>query len=146
VITGFEPLDILLGISEALDMLQSNTPEVRNTYSRVVKEEGNPAARAMIDQVFRVDDIEWRGIGVLPATGLAIRDEYAGFDAAAKFGLTLGESVMPQGCSCGEVLKGKIGPKDCPLFAKTCTPENPVGPCMVSSEGSCAAYYKYERN
>jgi len=145
VITGFEPLDIMLGISEALDMLQSDTPEVRNAYPRVVKKEGNPAARAMIDKVFKADDIEWRGIGVLPATGLAIRDEYAGFDAMAKFGLTLGESTMPEGCACGEVLKGKVGPGECPLFATTCTPENPVGPCMVSSEGSCAAYYKYER-
>lgn len=145
VITGFEPLDILLGIEEIVSMLNKKEAGLRNAYPRVVKPEGNVKAQEMIGRVFDVVDEEWRGIGLLAKSGLAIKKEFARFDAAQKFTLKITSAKMPAGCVCGEVLKGKIPPKQCALFAKVCTPENPVGPCMVSSEGSCAAYYKYER-
>jgi hydrogenase expression/formation protein HypD len=145
VITGFEPLDILVGIEEIVSMLDTKESGVRNAYPRVVKPEGNVKALEIIGQVFDVADEEWRGIGFLPKSGLSIKKEFAQFDAAQKYALRIVPTKMPAGCACGDVLKGKITPRQCPLFAKGCTPENPVGPCMVSSEGSCAAYFKYER-
>jgi hydrogenase expression/formation protein HypD len=146
VITGFEPLDILAGIAEAVSMLARGETGVRNAYPRVVTAEGNVKARTAIDTVFEVGDDDWRGIGRLPQSGLKIRKNFEEFDAALKYGITIKPGAMPAGCACGDVLKGKIRPDQCPLFAKGCTPEHPVGPCMVSSEGSCAAYFKYEKN
>ena len=143
VITGFEPLDILAGIVSILEMLVHKRPAVINAYQRIVRPEGNPAALALIDKVYTPVDAWWRGIGMIPQTGLELRAEYAKFDAAKRFGITLADDSMPDACSCGSVLLGKISPNECPLFGTACTPDSPIGPCMVSSEGSCAAYYKY---
>jgi hydrogenase expression/formation protein HypD len=144
VITGFEPLDILSGIFMVCDMLRNKKAAILNAYTRIARPEGNPVARKTVSSVFEIADSLWRGIGMLPMSGLAIKKEYKKFDAVDRFGLALdGAADMPRACSCGDVLKGRIRPDECLLFAKTCTPETPVGPCMVSSEGSCAAYFKY---
>jgi hydrogenase expression/formation protein HypD len=143
VIAGFEPLDILAGILSILDMLADNNPSVKNVYPRVARKEGNAAARELINETYEPCAAIWRGIGRLPASGLRLRRPYAYYDAALKYGLTIDNDEMAKGCSCGEVLKGLCRPDQCSLFGKTCTPDHPVGPCMVSSEGSCAAYIKY---
>jgi hydrogenase expression/formation protein HypD len=143
VIAGFEPLDILAGILAIIEMLSENRPAVRNLYPRVVRKEGNPAALELMEKTCEPCDAVWRGIGKLPASGLALRPRFAAYDASLKFGLNGDRDEMPAGCSCGDVLKGLIRPDECGLFGKSCTPGHPVGPCMVSSEGSCAAYYKY---
>jgi hydrogenase expression/formation protein HypD len=145
VITGFEPLDILSAISMACDMLAHKKAAVLNAYQRVVKMDGNPRAVDAIYKVFDVTDAMWRGIGMLPGSGLSLRTEYASFDAALRFGIQTDNATadMPGECSCGDVLKGKLRPDQCPLFGKSCTPGHPSGPCMVSSEGSCAAYFRY---
>jgi len=114
-------------------------------YGRVVKWEGNRKSQAGLAEVFSVCDSEWRGIGVIPGSGLEIADKYATFDAEKTIPVTVEDPREHQGCLCGEILKGKRSPFDCPLFAKVCTPEEPVGACMVSSEGTCAAAYKYGR-
>ena len=144
VITGFEPLDILSALRDIVAMRRTGKPAIHNTYTRVVSENGNPVARAMMDTVFEPADALWRGLGTIPRSGLAIRGEFAAFDAFASLGVTLKEAPPLAGCRCGEVLKGKMAPNDCPLFDKACTPATPVGPCMVSTEGGCAAYYKYQ--
>jgi hydrogenase expression/formation protein HypD len=143
VIAGFAPLDILSGILSLLDLVARKEGTVRNGYPRVVRKEGNPAALALIDECFAPCDAAWRGIGVIPGSGLALRPAYSRFDAAMRFRLSIDDAGMPRGCSCGDVLKGRIVPSACPLFGEACTPDQPVGPCMVSSEGSCAAYFKY---
>jgi hydrogenase expression/formation protein HypD len=143
VITGFEPLDILAGILAALTMLAKKQGGVKNAYTRVVRPGGNAAARQLMSEIYEPCDAYWRGIGTLPASGLRLRPQYGRFDAAARFGTAAEGADMPGGCSCGDVLKGRIRPSACPLFGKTCDPDHPVGPCMVSSEGSCAAYFKY---
>jgi hydrogenase expression/formation protein HypD len=107
--------------------------------------EGNPTARAAIDRVFAISDADWRGLGAIGRSGYVIRDGFAAFDAARRFGpeVEVEPTVEPRGCRCGDVLRGVIPPDDCPLFGRACTPADPVGPCMVSSEGSCAAYHRY---
>jgi hydrogenase expression/formation protein HypD len=145
VIAGFEPLDILAGVLTILDMIAEKKPSVKNAYPRVVRREGNVAAQKLIDETFEPCDALWRGIGTLPLSGLRLRSHFAHYDAALKYNLTIDADEMPTGCSCGEVLKGLRRPDACPLFGKSCTPDHPVGPCMVSSEGSCAAYFKYGR-
>ena len=143
VVTGFEPVDILQGILMLVKQIEEKSPKAEIQYSRVVKPEGNPKAMALMFDVFEPADTAWRGIGVIPGSGLVIREKYAAHDVLRKFNLEIGESKEPPGCRCGDVLKGLITPPECPLFGKVCTPTHPVGPCMVSSEGSCAAYYKY---
>ncbi len=143
VIAGFEPLDILYGVHGVLAQVLTRQAKVENLYARVVRPEGNPKAQAMIARYLEPVDAAWRGLGVIPASGLALRPEYAMFDAAKKFGIAVCLGRQQAGCRCGEVIKGKIRPSACALFAKVCTPENPVGPCMVSAEGTCAAYFKY---
>jgi hydrogenase expression/formation protein HypD len=143
VIAGFEPLDILAGVLTLIEMTVRNEPAVRNEYTRVARPEGNPAARALIDTYYEQCDAVWRGIGTIPASGLVLREPYAAYDAAKRFYITIDDDQMPAGCSCGDVLKGRIKPSGCPLFGKACNPDHPVGPCMVSSEGSCAAYFRY---
>lgn len=145
VVTGFEPTDVLQGIEMLLAQALAGESRVEIQYSRAVSWEGNPKARTILDTVFEPCDAAWRGLGVLPGSGLAIRDEYAAFDAERLFALDLPEAQENSACRCGEVLKGKLSPVDCPLFATVCTPEEPVGACMVSSEGTCAAAYKYGR-
>ncbi len=145
VVTGFEPLDILIGIKKLTDQIKINQPTIENEYSRVVKKEGNKQAQKIIKKALKVEDALWRGLGWIPNSGMGIKEEYQDFDAIKKYNIKVAESKEKTGCRCGDVLKGKIIPPECPLFEKVCKPNNPIGPCMVSSEGSCAAYYKYER-
>jgi hydrogenase expression/formation protein HypD len=143
VVTGFEPLDVLQGVAMLARQIVAGEANVEIQYSRIVKKEGNAKARAILYEVFEPCDARWRGIGIIPGSGLGIREEYAAFDAARQLPVIVEEPREHQGCLCGEILKGKVTPKECPLFRKACTPENPVGACMVSSEGTCAAEYKY---
>ncbi len=143
VIAGFEPLDILQAIEMLVRQIADGRAEVENQYSRVVHEEGNAAARGIMERVFEVRDARWRGIGVIPGSGLGIRPAFASYDAEVQIPVERERTVENKRCICGLILKGVKEPTDCPLFAKKCTPENPVGACMVSGEGACAAYYKY---
>ena len=143
VITGFEPVDVLQGIAMIMRQLHEGRAEIEIAYSRGVMREGNPVALAAIDEVFDTVDATWRGLGVIPGSGYAIREEFEDFDAVKRFHPEVEPTQNPKGCRCGDVLRGIMAPDECPLFRKVCTPENPVGPCMVSSEGSCAAYYRY---
>ena len=145
VVTGFEPLDILLGIRNLVNQIKQEQPKIENEYGRVVTKTGNLQAKKIIDQTLQTEDAIWRGLGMIPQSGLGIRPEYAQYDAVKKYGLKINGKEIHTGCRCAEVLKGAITPADCPLFARICQPANPLGPCMVSSEGSCAAYYRYER-
>jgi len=145
VVTGFEPADVMQGIEMLLAQVLAGEHKVEIQYSRAVNWEGNSVARKIIDQVFEPCDAVWRGLGCLPGTGLAIRGEYAAFDAEKALSIPAVDENENPACRCGEVLKGKLAPFDCPLFDRLCTPENPVGACMVSSEGTCAAAYKYGR-
>ena len=143
VVTGFEPLDMLRGIQMLVQQIVQGRAEVENEYQRIVKPQGNLKAQALLTEVFEPCDTDWRGIGVIPASGLRIRAEYAAYDAEVQLPVVVEAPQEHAGCLCGEILKGKVTPKQCPLFRKACTPENPVGACMVSSEGTCAAEYKY---
>lgn len=143
VVTGFEPVDILEGIAELIKMIVSGQPHVRNAYRRGVDAEGNPVARQTVERVFEPCDAAWRGLGPVPGSGLRIRPAFALFDAAKRFDVPVEPPIEPRGCRCGDVLRGRISPPECPLFGKACTPAEPTGPCMVSSEGSCAAYYRF---
>lgn len=143
VVTGFEALDILEAIAMLLRQRAEGRSEIEIQYKRAVKPEGNLQAQAFIEKVFEPVNSRFRGIGWIPGSGLGIRSEYANWDATRKFSLPEYNSPETIGCRCGDVLKGRIAPPQCPMFARKCTPLNPVGPCMVSSEGSCAAYYRY---
>lgn len=143
VIAGFEPIDILSAIFRLAAQVHDGRAEVENTYGRVVTPAGNARARKMIDMVFEPCDADWRGLGTIPGSGLALRDEFRDHDARKYFALKPISVPEPRGCRCGEILTGKIKPPQCPLFNTRCTPTSPVGPCMVSSEGTCAAYSKY---
>jgi len=142
-VAGFEPLDILRAVAAMVEMVESGQPGVVNAYSRGVRPEGNRTALGIMRRVFEVGEAEWRGLGRVPASGLALRPEYARFDAALAFPVDPGPTREPAGCRCGDVLRGVVEPPDCPLFRRTCTPAQPVGPCMVSAEGACAAWYRY---
>ncbi len=142
-ISGFEPLDILLSVDRLVEQVEGGTPGVEIAYSRGVTADGNRKARELMDEVFEVGDANWRGIGIVPDSGLALREEYGRFDAEKAFPVSLQPPREPQGCRCGDVIRGTTTPSDCELFGKLCTPERPVGPCMVSSEGACAAYHQY---
>lgn len=141
VVTGFEPVDILEGMLLAVQQLEKGEGRVENQYVRSVKREGNVAARNLVRQVFRLTDRQWRGIGEIPASGLAIREEYADFDAELRFGLQDIRATEPDTCRAGDVLRGKIKPNECAMFGTVCTPMHPLGAPMVSTEGACAAYY-----
>jgi hydrogenase expression/formation protein HypD len=143
VISGFEPIDILEGIFMILGQMIDERWEVEIQYKRGVKADGNPNARAALEEVFEVSDANWRGLGMIPDSGLVFNEKYEYFDALKRFDVPAIESKENQACSCGDILKGLMSPDECPLFREVCTPRNPVGPCMVSSEGACAAYYKY---
>src|SRR4030042_7204241 len=144
VVSGFEPLDILQSVEMLVEQIESGKPKVEIAYRRGVKPEGNQKALELMDSVFEVDSADWRGIGVVPASGLKIREKYERFDAEQAFSVTMEPVREAKGCICGDILRGVKTPDDCKLFRKVCSPEHPVGPCMVSSEGSCAAYYQYE--
>lgn len=143
VVTGFEPADIMQGILWLVRQHLAGTPQVEIQYARAVTWQGNPRAQALLAELFEPCDAPWRGLGILPRSGLAFRDEFAAFDAACMLPVELPEPFEPAGCRCGEVLTGRIDPPQCPLFGAACTPETPVGACMVSSEGSCAAAWRY---
>jgi hydrogenase expression/formation protein HypD len=145
VITAFEPLEILEGVYMLLRQREEGRTSIEIQYSRAVKEEGNQHALAILNAVFEPVDSRWRGLGVIPKSGLMLREEFSAMDAARAFDIPYAEVEDPPGCLCGEVLQGIHRPPDCALFGTRCTPEEPVGPCMVSSEGSCAAYFKYGR-
>ena len=143
--TGFEPVDILNGILKTVQLLEKGTPGVENQYLRVVQAKGNPAARAVVDEVYEVCDRKWRGIGNIPNSGLKIREELAAFDAERKFKVENILTEEPEVCISGQILQGMKKPDQCPAFGKECTPRTPLGATMVSSEGACAAYHKYSR-
>lgn len=145
VISGFEPVDLMQSILMLVRQFEDNDPKVEIEYTRAVKPEGNIKAQEMLDEVFEYRDDWWRGLGVLANSGLKIREKYARFDAEEQIKVEVEELKEPKGCICGDILRGVNKPKDCKLFATVCTPSNPVGSCMVSSEGSCAAYYLYNR-
>ncbi len=146
VVSGFEPADILQALILMARQISQGRAEVENSYTRAVGWEGNGRAAAMVATIFEPVDMEWRGLGVIVGSGLAIRQEYANFDAQARFAITVPEAAEPPGCLCGQILKGKIAPPACPLFGRRCTPATPVGPCMVSSEGTCSAWFNYGNN
>lgn len=143
VVTGFEPVDLLQGILLTVQQLEKGKAELQNQYSRVVKPKGNPKAQELIRKIFTVADREWRGIGTIPASGFEVRPKYAAFDANLKFTIQLKKVEEPKECIAGLVLKGIKKPKQCSQFGKKCTPQNPMGAPMVSSEGACAAYYHF---
>lgn len=145
VVTGFEPLDLLEGIRMTVQQLEDGRAEVENAYPRAVAAGGNPAARRMLEEVFRVVDHNWRGIGVIPSSGWVLSDAYRDFDAAERFSVTDINTVESELCLAGEVLRGQLKPDECPAFGKECTPRTPLGATMVSAEGACAAYYQYGR-
>ncbi|MBE0429599.1 MAG: hydrogenase formation protein HypD [Thermoleophilia bacterium] len=144
VIAGFEPVDILQALIMIAAQLVEGKASVEVQYSRGVGPGGNPAARDMMELIFEPCDAEWRGLGTIPESGLAIRHQFAGHDATRRFEVDVSWSQEPRGCICGAILTGRKNPRDCDLFGRACLPEKPVGPCMVSSEGTCAAYYQYE--
>jgi len=143
IITGFEPVDILEGILLCVKQLEAGRAEVENAYSRAVRPEGNTHARKIVETVFEVADRDWRGIGVIPQSGLGVRATYAGFDAAKRFSLSVSDTHGCTECISGEIMRGVKKPHDCPAFGTRCKPEHPLGAPMVSSEGACAAYYRY---
>jgi hydrogenase expression/formation protein HypD len=145
VVTGFEPLDILQGIYATIAQLEGGRAEVQNSYSRAVKRQGNIEAQKIMKEVFTVVNRKWRGFGEIPSSGLALREAYSGFDAEKGFGLVALEVEESSECISGLILQGRKKPSDCPAFGTRCTPERPLGATMVSSEGACAAYYKYRR-
>ena len=145
VVTGFEPVDILEGIWMAIRQLEEGRSEVENQYVRSVRRDGNGPARDIVSTVFQLVDRQWRGIGEIPMSGLGLRDEFAAWDAETKFDLQDIRATEPAECRAGDVLRGRIKPIECAAFGTTCTPENPLGAPMVSSEGACAAYWSYAR-
>lgn len=148
-VSGFEPLDILSAIGALVQAVVERKPAVINTYARGVRPEGNPIAQQLLAQVFAVGVADWRGFGAIPDSGLALRETFAHRDAArqtaSRFPVDVSPAPEPPGCRCGDVLRGVIAPPDCALFRRVCSPRNPIGPCMVSGEGACAAYFQYEQ-
>lgn len=146
VVAGFEPVDVLAAILRLAEMITAGASALENAYTRAVSENGNPRARKVMQTVFEPCDANWRGLGTIPASGLFFRKEFADFNAREKFRINAPRPVLPRGCACGDILTGRRIPPECPLYGRSCTPLDPVGPCMVSSEGTCAAYYKYGRH
>ena len=143
VVSGFEPADLMQAVLMLAIQMESGTPKVEIQYQRVVHYKGNIIAQQLLDEVFVHSDDSWRGLGMIPDSGLKIRENFSSFDAEKQFTVNVPESVEPKGCMCGQILRGIKTPEDCTLFAKKCSPSHPVGACMVSAEGTCATYYKY---
>ena len=144
VVAGFTAKELLTAFAVILAKFPQGKPFFKNCYPRVVTDEGSPSGRAIIAETLEPVDSEWRGLGVIPQSGYRLREEYAEFDARKKFSLPVIKGHPNPACRCGEVLQGKCTPEECPLFGKVCTPEHPVGACMVSGEGACSAFYKYK--
>ncbi|MCV3387340.1 hydrogenase formation protein HypD [Campylobacter sp. IFREMER_LSEM_CL2256] len=142
-VSGFEPVDIMLSVLNIVEQMNANTFEVYNEYHRVVSKEGNLKAKALVEKYFKPCDFEFRGLGVIINGGLCLKDEFAHLDASKVFDCKVQSKDESKACICGQILRGLAKPYDCKVFAKACTPKNPIGSCMVSSEGACAAYYKY---
>ena len=145
VVTGFEPLDVFQGLAMCVAQLETGRAEVENQYARSVRREGNRPAQQLIREVFQVVRRRWRGVGEIPASGLGLREAYADFDAERRFGAAVSGADISSECQSGLVLQGVLKPHECPAFGIRCTPERPLGAPMVSSEGACAAYYRYRR-
>lgn len=145
VVTGFEGTQITAALARLIEMCQAGTPLLENLYPQAVTPQGNTVAQQIIEEVFEPTTVAWRGLGELPDSGLSIRKRYAMFDARRRFKLSAADNTEPPGCRCGEVICGKVLPVDCRLFGTVCTPVNAIGPCMVSSEGTCQAWFKYHR-
>jgi hydrogenase expression/formation protein HypD len=143
VIAGFEPVDLLTAISRLVSQLEKGEVRLENAYPRAVTDEGNPTAQKLLSDVFEVADTEWRGLGTMPESGLKLKQAFEMFDAEKIFSIKVPKTTASKGCCCGEILTGRKTPSDCPLYGKACIPMHPVGPCMVSSEGTCAAFYRY---
>jgi hydrogenase expression/formation protein HypD len=143
VVAGFEPVDILMAIDRLLAQIENHAPAVEIAYGRTVSPEGNVRAQELLAEIFEPQPARWRGVGEVAGSGYKIRDSYGEFDAERLFVINPGPSKDPAGCRCGDVLRGLIRPTGCPLFGRACTPERPVGPCMVSGEGACASYYVF---
>ena len=143
VIAGFEPVDILRAVLVLIEQIENGVPALENVYKRAVTPDGNPKARKIMADCFETMDTTWRGLGTIPASGLVLKNHYAAFDAKVQFDVNIPDTREPAGCACGEVLLGNKIPVECRLYKKNCTPQTPVGPCMVSGEGTCAAYFKY---
>ncbi len=143
VVGGFEPREILIAVAQLLSQIEKGDARLENAYPKAVRHDGNKIAAKMIERVFTPRFDIWRGLGEIPASGLGIREEFSAYDAEKKFGISYSKSEEITPCRCGDVICGKLSPRECPLFGKACVPENPIGPCMVSGEGACAAAYKY---
>jgi len=146
VVAGFEDIQIAAGLARLTELVRDGTPMLENWYPQAVTAEGNRKAQEIIDRVFEPVDAQWRGLGVLPESGLGLRAAFRSLDARVRFELNEPESAEPPGCRCGEVITGRCTPMECGLFGKVCTPINAIGPCMVSSEGTCQAWFRYRRN
>ena len=144
VVAGFEAGDILGAVALLTEAVESGEPRLSNAYGRAVTEHGNPRAREIMNQVFAPVEARWRGLGAIPESGLAIRGEFSALDAARRLGVRGREALPPAGCRCGQVIAGVLTPPECPLFGRACTPSDPKGPCMVSTEGTCAAYHRFQ--
>ena len=144
VIAGFEPVDLLTAILELVDQIESEKPQLVNGYPRAVTSEGNIKAQKILSQVFDVSSVSWRGLGSIEDSGFRIKEIFQNFDAQKRFELEVSAVEDPKGCRCGDVLTGRITPEGCPMYKTQCTPLSPVGPCMVSTEGTCAAYFRYK--
>jgi hydrogenase expression/formation protein HypD len=142
-VAGFEPADILSGLLSLIRQTNEGRPKVDNCYTRAVTDAGNIRAQHLISEVFAPADSEWRGLGTIPGSGLVLREQYRRFDGMEQLAIPVQSAREPKGCRCGEILKGRLLPPDCPLYGTACTPLQPVGPCMVSNEGTCAAYFRY---
>lgn len=144
-VTGFEPVDMMLGIESVLKQHAAGEARIDNMYRRVVTKQANPLASKLLDRVFEACDVQWRGLGTIPMSGVCIREEFSAYDAKRRFPEQVASvpAACETACLCGDVLRGVILPSDCPLFGTACTPTDPIGPCMVSSEGACAAAYRY---
>ena len=144
VVSGFEPVDMMQAILMLTQQIESGSPKVEIQYKRIVHPEGNIIAQAMLERVFELKDDSWRGLGIIPESGLKIRGDFSSSDAEKQFMVKVPQPFEPKGCICGSILRGLRTPNDCKLFAKDCTPSDPIGACMVSAEGTCATYYKYQ--
>ena len=145
-VAGFEPTDLLMGVAELVTQIETDRPRLHKAYPRAVTDAGNPKAMQLLSMVFESADAQWRGLGQIPDSGLVLRSDFSAFDALRRFDIRIENAPEPKGCACGQILTGTQIPPECALYKRVCNPINPVGPCMVSSEGTCAAYFRYHQD